>query len=113
MNTKMEKVKKKGFRAVAIAIILIVVIANTPPVQYFLLEQYSYQNKDESFTYQEVPGQALDFEVCQIRWERFKNQYPQADHILYRNFTIKPWQFWEWWQFVAHPQRYRLPYLPN
>ena len=109
----MKKAKNKGFKALIVTVILLMVLSNTPPVQYFLLEQYSYQNKDGSFRYQEEPGQALDFEVCQIRWERFKNQNPHADHTLYRNFTIKPWQFWEWWQFIAHSKRFTLPYLAD
>jgi len=109
----MEKPKKKNIRRLITIFLVAVIISNTPPLQVLLLEKYAYQNKDGSFSYQEEPGRALDFEVCQIRWERFKSQNPQADHTLYREFTIKPWQFWEWWQFIAHSERFRLPYLSD
>ena len=109
----MEKQRNKLKKGLIAMIAIIIIISNTPPIQYFLLEQYSYQNGDATFTYQEIPGQALDFEICQIRWARFVENNPNANHTLYRNFSIRPWQFWAWWQFIAHGERYRLPYLPK
>jgi hypothetical protein len=104
--------KKNRIKFILIFLLAIIIVSNTPPVQYFLLEQYEYQNKDGSFKYQEIPGQSLDFEVAQIRWNRFKSENPNnPNQTLYRTFSIKPWQFWEWWQFIVHNERYRLPYL--
>ena len=95
-----------------IAIIVVVVISNTPPMQYFLLENYSYQNANGSFKYTEEPGQALDFKVGERRWQRFKTENRNnPNQMLYRTFRIKPWQFWEWWQFIGHSRRFTLPYL--
>ena len=91
---------------------LIIVLSNTPPAQFFLLEEYHYTNKDHSFQYTESPGKALDFKVGQKRWERFKNQHPEnPNQTLYRTFRIQPYQFWEWWQYIAHIERFNLPYL--
>lgn len=94
-------------------IVIFVIIANLPPVNYLFRESYSYQNIDGTFTYTEQPGKGLDYEVGKIRFNRFIEQNPNKNHVLYRNFTIKPWRFWEWWQMVANLERFNLPYLPE
>ncbi len=90
--------------------LIIIILSNTPPAQFFLSQEYHYTNGDNSFQYTESPGKALDFKVAQKRWERFKLQNPNKDQTLYRTFTIRPWEFWEWWQYTAHPNRFSLPY---
>jgi hypothetical protein len=106
---KSNDMKKKTKFWIAI-IISIIVITNLPPVNYFFQQNYSYQNKDGSFTYTEQQGKGLDYEVGKIRFNRFKKQNPDKDHVLYRSFTIQPWRFWEWWQIIAHFERFTLPY---
>ena len=103
---------KRNRKIILISIAVVISLSNTPPAQFFLLENYSYQNADGSFRFIEEPAQALDFKVGERRWERFKvEQINNPNKTLYRTFRIKPWQFWEWWQFIAHPKRYALPYL--
>jgi len=46
-----------------IAIALIVVITNLPPINYFLQQSYSYRNEDNSFTYTEESGKGLDYQA--------------------------------------------------
>ncbi|MDQ8051907.1 MAG: hypothetical protein REI78_02725 [Pedobacter sp.] len=105
------KNKIKASKFIGIAIIVVIIVSNTPPLQYFLLERYHYQNADKSFEYTEEPGQALDYKVAEIRWTRFKAENSNnPNQILYRTFRLKPWQFWEWWQFIAHSKRFTLPY---
>ncbi len=107
----MKTKKNRTTIVLLITIPAIILLSNTPPAQFFMLERYSYQNADKSFTYTEEPGEPLDFEVGEIRWERFKQQHPQnPNRTLYRTFHIKPWQFWEWWQYIAHYKRFALPY---
>jgi hypothetical protein len=108
MKTKNNKALKTSLIIAG----LLIILSNTPPAQFFLLEEYHYTNKDRSFNYTEFPGKALDFKVGQRRWERFKTQHPEKNHTLYRTFRIKPYQFWEWWQYIAHPKRFTLPYIP-
>lgn len=91
-------------------IVSIVAISNLPPINYFWQESYSYQNKDGSFTYTEQPGKALDYNVGKIRFERFQKLNPNKNQTLCRNFTLKPWRFWEWWQMIKHFERFTLPY---
>jgi hypothetical protein len=106
----MKTRNSKATKWTIITIASVIILSNTPPAQFFLLERYSYQNKDASFTYEEEPGMALDFKVCQKRWKRFKAQnLDNRNQTLYRTFRIKPWQFWEWWQYVAHSDRFALP----
>ena len=96
-----------------LAIILIIVMSNLPPINFFWQDNYSYQNKDGSFRYTEQPGKALDYNVGKIRFERFKKMNPDNPHkTLYRTFTLKPWRFWEWWQMIRHIERFNLPYYP-
>jgi hypothetical protein len=92
--------------------IAIIILSNTPPAQFFLLPNYSYQNRNGSFQYSEEPGKGMDFEAGKIQFEGWKKQNSgNINHSLYRKFTIKPWQFWEWWQYIAHSDRFKLPLL--
>lgn len=101
---------KKKTKIWTIVIVSIVAISNLPPINYFWQEGYSYQNMDGSFTYTEQPGKALDYNVGKIRFERFQKLNPNKNQTLYRNFTLKPWRFWEWWQMIKHSERFTLPY---
>jgi len=107
----MKKQQKKDFKIRCIAILLcLIAISNTPPVQFFTLDNYHYQNADDSFTYTEYPEKGLDFEEGITRWERFKREQPDnPNRILYRTFRINPLKFWEWWQFISRSRRYSLP----
>lgn len=106
----MKTQKQQTIKTTLIIAAIIVVLSNTPPAQFFLLEEYQYTNGDRTFQFTESPGKAMDFKIEEKRWERFKLQNPDKDHTLYRTFTIKPYQFWEWWQYIAHPKRFALPY---
>lgn len=92
-------------------IVIIIAFSNLPPINYFWQESYTYQNKDGSFVYTEHPGKALDYNVGKIRFERFKQLNPTKNQTLYRNFNLKPWRFWEWWQMIKHYERFNLPYI--
>lgn len=107
----MKTQKNNTLKTTLIITSIIIILSNTPPAQFFLLEEYHYTNGDRTFHYTESPGKALDFKIAMKRWERFKLQNAHKDQILYRTFNIKPWQFWEWWQYIAHPQRFLLPKL--
>ncbi|CAH0279523.1 hypothetical protein SRABI27_03733 [Pedobacter sp. Bi27] len=107
---KKKQKKYRAIRTIIIILLCLIAISNTPPVQFFTLDSYHYQNADGSFTYTEFPAKGLNFEVGITRWERFKNQHPHnPNQTLYRTFQINPFKFWEWWQFIAHYKRYRMP----
>lgn len=112
-NKRQPKNKKNRMATpILLTFLAIIILSNTPPAQFFLLPTYGYQNKDRSFTYSEEPGKGMDLEAGMIQFEGWKKQNPDnPNHILYRTFSIRPWQFWEWWQYVANAQRFRLPYL--
>jgi hypothetical protein len=100
---------KRRTKIMITSIVLVIIVSNLPPIGYFIQEKYSYQNKDGSFKFTEEPGKGLDFEVAKIRFERFKNENTfNPNKILYRKFEIKPWRFWEWWQIIAHSERFKL-----
>jgi len=108
---KNQQKKNPKIRKTIIMLLCLIVISNTPPVQFFTLKNYHYTNADNSFRYTEFPGKGLDFEAGVTRWERFKDHTPDnPNRTLYRTFRINPLKFWEWWQFIAHSKRYRLPY---
>lgn len=103
---------KKTTKITLTAFLTLIIISNLPPISFFFQENYAYQNKDGSFRYQEQSGKGLDFEIGKLRFERFKTENPDnPNRQLYRNFEIKPWRFWEWWQMTAHNERFTLPYL--
>jgi len=43
-------------------------------------------------------------------FKEYRASQPQ-DSVLYRNFQIKPLQFWKWDEYATYPA-YRLPYKP-
>lgn len=109
---KNQQNKTHKIRNTIIILLCLIAISNTPPVQFFTLDNYHYRNADNSFNYTEFPGKGLDFEVGIIRWERFKKEHPDNQgRTLYRTFHINIFRFWEWWQFITHNSRYRLPYI--
>ncbi|MEJ5996604.1 hypothetical protein WG904_19405 [Pedobacter sp. Du54] len=111
---RQAKTHKNTTRTVIIAALSVIILSNTPPAQFFLLENYHYQNADGSFQYSEEPGKGMDFKAGLIQFDGWKRSNPQNNNILlYRTFHIRPWQFWEWWQYIAHNERYRLPILTH
>ena len=89
----------------------VIILSNTPPAQFFLLEHYAYQNADGTFYYSEEPGKGMDFQAGLIQFEGWKKENPKNPNTkLYRTFRIRPWKFWEWWQYIAHHERFLLPY---
>ena len=59
----------------------------------------------------EAVDNSSDFEVVKIRYKRFLEQHPERrGEILYRTFTIKPWRFWQWSDYLFSPERFKLPY---
>ncbi len=97
-----------------IIISIIIVISNLPLWDFFLQENYSYSNLDHSFTYNEESGKGKSFIGCVKMYGHFLCEHPekdQGDNKLYRTFTIQPWKFWEWRQYIFHSDRFSLPYL--
>lgn len=105
---------KKKNKVIAISIITLIIISNTPPFQFFLQENYHYQNKDGSFQFTEQPGPTQGFNVAIERFADFKLKNPDNQYkILYRTFTFKTWRFWEWYEMVKNSERYKLELLKN
>lgn len=94
-------------------LITIILLSNTPPAQYFLLPHYSYQNQDGSFQYSEEPGKGMDLQAGLIQFQAWKQQHPHnPNQTLYRKFQIRPWAFWEWWQYLFNNERFRINQWP-
>lgn len=105
---------KPSYKTAAILLITLIILSNTPPAQYFLLPHYHYQNSDGSFQYSEEPGKGMDFQAGQIQFEAWKQQNKNNPHqTLYRTFSIRPWAFWEWWQFLVYSERFSVQALPQ
>ncbi|QEM02611.1 hypothetical protein DIU31_003415 [Mucilaginibacter rubeus] len=95
-----------------IIIVAILLISNLPIFNFFVQENYQYQNFDSSFTYSEESGKGKSFIGCIRTYGHFLCEHPEkdkGDNWLYRTFAIKPWRFWEWSQMLFS-ERYRLPY---
>lgn len=102
---------KSKRRKIILIIIVIIFISNLPPVYYFIGEEYHYQNLDASFEFTEQPGKTQNFDIAIRRFESFNNVYPERPDILYRTFRVKPWKFWEWYNYFTNIGRVRIPYL--
>ena|GEM_PF-1143605 len=109
---------KRNYKPLYLTLIGIILISNTPPVTFFLQPHYHYQTKDGKFSYTEEPGKGLDYDILQVRYQRYLKEHPsqnpnQKDNTLYRTFRIKPWQFWQWWEMTVRNGRFRLPHMPK
>ncbi|OOQ58318.1 hypothetical protein [Mucilaginibacter pedocola] len=96
-----------------IVVICVLVLTNLPIFDFFLKENYTYSNIDGSFIYSEESGKGQSFKTCLMRYGYFLCQHPEkdkGDNNLYRTFTIKPWRFWEWADFIFQHERFALPY---
>jgi hypothetical protein len=100
-------------KIILITLAIIIIGSNLPFFSFFLEENYTYSNKDGSFTYSEEGGKGISFRSCMISYGYFLCQHPEkntGDIRLYRTFTVKPWRFWEWRQMIFHSERFLLPY---
>ncbi|MGQ7856697.1 hypothetical protein ACUN24_20865 [Pedobacter sp. WC2501] len=73
---KNQQNKNRMVRNIIIILACLIAVSNTPPIQFFNLDRYHYQNADASFTYTEFPGKSLDPEVGMTRWQRLKTLNP-------------------------------------
>ena len=105
---------KRKTKITIIAVAVIIIISNLPPVTYFFQEEYHYRNQDASFEFTEQGGSTQDYEVAIARFEIFKARHPAKNRdTLYRTFKFKPWRFWEWWEMITNYQKYDLPIYEN
>ncbi|MFB9844051.1 hypothetical protein [Mucilaginibacter ginsenosidivorans] len=101
-------------RKLLIIVTVIILLSNLPFWDFFLLENYTYSNIDGTFLYSEEANKGKSFSMCERKYGVFLCQHPdkdRGDNRLYRTFTIKPWRFWQWRQFIFHSERFTLPYL--
>jgi len=107
------KTKRKYWKWIAIAAIAVVLISNFTVISYLGREAYSYRNYDNTFSLAEEDGGKSDFLTIKARYALFLKAHPEeatTDSALYRTFTIKPWRFWQWSDFLFCPERFKLPY---
>jgi len=100
-------------KKIVLFILVLVVISNLPFFGFLLKENYSYSNIDSSFVYTEEAGKSESFKSCLIRYGTYLCQHPEkdlGDNRLFRTFTIKPWRFWQWNDYIFHSDRFWLPY---
>jgi hypothetical protein len=98
---------------ILITLVAIIIFVNLPLWDFFLQENYTYSNRDGSFTYSEESGKGNSFNSCMLVYGHFLCKHPEknnTDITLYRTFTLKPWRFWEWREMIFHSDRFLLPY---
>lgn len=109
----MNTMRKKTYLWLLTGILAIILISNFTVVSYLLHENYTYRNYDGSFIGDEEAGGTGAFKTVEYKYQDFLAAHPNQkvkDNKLYRTFTIKPWRFWQWSDFLFCPQRFKLPY---
>ena len=92
---------------------LLIILSNLPFFSFLLKENYSYSNIDGSFKFVEEAGKGASFKTAILRYGIFLGQHPEkdlGDNRLFRTFTLKPWRFWEWSDWIFRNERFFLPY---
>ncbi|MBT2563401.1 hypothetical protein J7E50_01335 [Pedobacter sp. ISL-68] len=93
----------------------ILILINVPPISWFckiITEDYTYSSYNGVIQYQENLMKGTNFNTYAESFdERIKSDPNIKDKQLYRTFTLKPWRFWEWHEWVVHYKRFMLPYI--
>lgn len=95
------------------ALLGIYLLTNYTPINYFLKEDYTYANSDNTYTDSEEGGKGFSYETIVRRYATFLCKHPDkdlGDNRLFRTFTVKPWCIWEWHDMIFHSERFWLPY---
>lgn len=104
-----------NMKKIIITSVLIILLINIPPLSWFtkiFYEDYTYSSYNGMFFYQEYQMKGSNFNGCKSQFEDYKkNNAHIKDKQLYRTFTLKPWRFWEWHEWVVHYKRFMLPYI--
>jgi hypothetical protein len=102
-------------KKIIITAALIILLINIPPLSWFskiFYEDYSYSSYNGAFFYQEYQLKGSNFNGCRNQFEDYKRANPLIKNKqLYRTFTLKPWRFWEWHEWIIHYKRFMLPYI--
>lgn len=99
-------------RNIVLLILSFVVISNIPAISNLFGSRYCYRNRDASFRFCEVPDKGLKFKTGILQFEDFKTENPTNQNTeLYREFVLKPWEFWRWFEMLSIHERFTLPYL--
>jgi hypothetical protein len=96
-----------------LAAFVILFLCNLPFFSFFFNENFTYENADRSFVYNENGAKGLNYISTVKAYTIFLCQHSekdQGDNRLFRTFTIKPWRFWEWREMIFHSERFELPY---
>jgi hypothetical protein len=115
--TKMSdmKIKSNTLKWTA-GIFLFLILANIPPFKsvfkaIFDQELFNYSTADGSWMYDENTFFGRTFSLKYYTTEAFRESYPEADTIIYRNFKPNPLAFWRYSDYLFD-ERYTLPYFP-
>ncbi len=79
---------------------------------YFFKEDYTYASYNGEFFCSEFYGQGSNLKTCQLNFkDHLTKHYNIKDKTMYRIFTIKPWRFWQWYEYFGKDKkRFSLPY---
>jgi len=105
---------KNKFVKYVVIILIIILVSNIPIVSFFIslyTGNITSKGPDAHFISGEggfsVWGRD-GYEDIVKQFEAYKLAHP-SDTVLYRNFRIKPWQFWRIFEYIMAPS-YRLEY---
>lgn len=71
---------------------------------------YSFETQNAEFEFLVNPSGGPDVAMMEREFQKFLNLHPQTqDRELYRTFEIRPWQFWNWYQYITSDV-YEYPY---
>ena len=102
-------------KQVLISIGIVLLIFNTPPIKAFMeafafSRSYYFTTKDHSFNGKEMAFKRSTYDMVMRSFDHYKENCGKPNAVLYRTFSVVPWKFWLWGEFIFHP-KYRLPYI--
>ncbi|UEG51494.1 hypothetical protein LLH06_10970 [Mucilaginibacter daejeonensis] len=100
---------------IPLATLVAIILINFFPfrmVTYLFKEDYTYANYNGEYICSEYFGKGSSYAGCQRKFKTFSERHPdEKDKTMYRIFTIKPWRFWQWYEYFGKDKkRFSLPY---
>ena len=114
MTTAIKKNRKRIITLTVwlISFAAIVWVSNYTMLGYFLKRHYTYSNYNGTFSYDEMRLKGFTYETRDEGYQYFLEKNPNIKNKqLYRTFTLDPWRFWEWREWIEHFDRFALPYI--
>jgi hypothetical protein len=101
--------KRRATKIVLIIAVFLVIVTNAFPI-FSAWRWYYFTTKNGEFYFDMFEAKGRDFAMMNRWWDDYRAERNPTDTTIYRTFSINPFAFWEWRQYLFS-DKYRYPYI--